>query len=119
MGRTVKNLYGRRPNPAEMTLEIISRGIYDVEIVFDTEHYNYLAQWSWCLDRGKGLVYMMDLSLKLPEYMGFKTARVYLRDYILFLSGYWKDGKASHTWDRSDSMEDYRLDKSKLSSPTK
>jgi hypothetical protein len=96
-----------------MTLEVISGGIYAVEITFNTRFYDEMQKHSWCFEQSKGLVYTMDLSGELPAKMGYKTARIYLRDLLLYL-----DGKLhTHTWKRS--LEDYRLDGANLSSTTK
>ncbi len=108
MGRKVSNLYSKTSNPNEMTLEIISGGIYSVEIMFNTRFYNTMCKYSWCFEQSKGLVYAMDLSMKLPEEMGYKTARVYLRDLILYL----ESKLHTHIWERR--LEDYRIDNSNL-----
>lgn len=107
MGRRVSNIYGKTANPEIMTLEVISNGIYDIEILFETKFHELLAKYSWCFEQSKGLVYMMDLTLDLPTKMGYNTARVYLRDFIMFHAGIWGDGVPSHIWERK--LENYAL----------
>lgn len=116
MGRKVSNLYSKRKDPAEMTLEIISNGIYDIEILFNTRFYDELAKYSWCFEQSKALVYMMDLSGELPVKMGYSTARVYLRDLLMYLDGKWNNGP-THVWNKP--MEDYRIDSTNLKPLTK
>jgi hypothetical protein len=112
MGRKVSNIYGTTANPDVMTLEITSNGIYSIEIVFDMWMYDSMKERSWCFEQTKGLVYTMDLSMELPTQMGYSTARVYLRDFIMYNSGMWGRHKPSHTWPRS--LENYVLRKEDL-----
>jgi hypothetical protein len=111
MGRTVNNLYGK--NPYGYTLEIISNGLYQLEIVFNESDYDAIRKYRWCFDSGKGLVYTHDLTMDLPKQMGYITPRVYLRDYLVFLKGYWNNNRPTHSWFR-DSVTDYCLDVNKL-----
>lgn len=112
MGKKVSNIYGKTSNPAVMTLEVISSGIYDIEISFETKFYELMNKYSWCFEQSKGLVYMMDLTLDLPAKMGYSTARVYLRDFIMYHAGVWGDGVPSHIWERK--LENYVLDGARL-----
>lgn len=112
MGRTVSNLYGTTANIDVMTLEIVSHGIYALEITFKTDHYNLLKPYNWCFDSGKGLVYFSDLSMNLASKMGYKTPRIYLRDYLMYMSNLWENAKPSMVWYRR-SIEDYEFDLSR------
>jgi hypothetical protein len=85
-----------------MTLEIISDGLYQLEILFNTDRYDDIKKYRWCFEASKGLVYCMDLTMELPKRMGYKTPRVYLRDYLVFLEGLWKDNKPTVIWKRND-----------------
>jgi hypothetical protein len=112
MGRRVSNIYGKTANPEVMTLEVISNGIYDIEITFETKFHELLTGHSWCFEQSKGLVYMMDLTLALPTKMGYNTARVYLRDFIMYHAGIWGAGVPSHIWERK--LENYVLTGARL-----
>lgn len=112
MGRRVSNIYGKTDNPRIMTLEVVSSGIYDIEISFETEFYELMNKHSWCFEQSKGLVYTMDLSLELPTKMGYTTARVYLRDFIMYHAKVWGDGVPSHIWERK--LENYILTGARL-----
>lgn len=107
MGRRVTNGYGVTANAEWMTLEIVSSGIYSIEIIFNTQDYEAMTPYSWCFEQGKGLVYMMDLTGALPRTMGYKTPRVYLRDFLLYQHNMFENGKPTHVWTRK--LEDYRL----------
>jgi len=108
MGRVVNNIYGSTDNHASMTLEIISAGLYQIEILFDAEKYEYLRKFNWCFEATKGLVYCMDLSMETPTKMGHKTPRIYLRNYLQYLDGNWANGKPKSNWPNKD-LTDYRL----------
>ena len=112
MGKKVTNIYGKTDNVDVMTLEIISSGIYNIEITFNAWMYDAMKHRSWCFEQTKGLIYTMDLSMALPTMMGYKTARVYLRDFIMFHYGMWGNGKPSHTWPRA--LDNYVLHKEDL-----
>jgi len=116
MGKKVTNLYGKTDNPDVMTLEIISDGIYNIEIVFSTWMYDEMRSRSWCFEQTKGLVYTTDLTLELPTIMGYKTARVYLRDFIMYSAGMWGDHRPIYTWPRK--LDNYVFNKEDLV-PTK
>lgn len=112
MSKRVANIYGKTSNPKVMTLEVISSGIYDIEVIFDTEFHDLLSKHSWCFEQSKGLVYTMDLSLELPAKMGYSTARVYLRDFIMYHAGKWGDMRPSHIWERA--LDNYCMTNGRL-----
>lgn len=112
MGRRVSNGYGITADPNCMSLEIVSNGIYAIEILFNTEDYEDMCKYSWCFEQGKGLVYMTDLTGILPARMGYKTLRVYLRDFLLHKHGMFANGKPTHIWARK--LEDYRLNSANI-----
>lgn len=91
-----------------MTLEIVSGGLYALEIEFNARFHQDLVKLNWCYEAGKGLVFATDLTGEIPRKLGFKTGRVYLRDYIMYLAGYWENGKATAIWHRK-SIPDYKL----------
>lgn len=109
MGRTVSNLYGNHVDSRWNTLEVISAGIYQIEIVFNAEHLKPMQKYRWCFEQSKALVYTMDLTMELPKALGYKTPRVYLRDYIVYLQGLWVNNKSSVIWTR-ESAHEYRFD---------
>jgi len=104
MGHRVANLYGVTADKDTMTLEIVSAGIYTIEIIFDTIYYDYLKKYNWCYEQTKGQVYCMDLTYDLPKTLGYKTPRVYLRNYLTHLS---KNNKIN--W-KHRSLENYKID---------
>lgn len=114
MGRRVSNLYGKTANPDVMTLEIVSGGLYALEVEFNAKYYESLTKLNWCYEEGKGLVYATDLTGQIPSAMGYRTGRVYLWAYILHLAGYSKDAMLWHR----ERITDYKLDVTKLR-PTK
>jgi len=109
MGRVVSNMYGVCENNDHMRLEIISAGLYQLEIYFNTKFYEHLKNYRWCYESTKGLVYCTDLTMALSNKMGYKTPRVYLRDYIMFIEGHWENAKPNVIWHRP-SLTEYRLD---------
>ncbi len=88
-----------------MTLEIVSNGLYCLELEFDTCYYDDLKKFNWCYEASKGQAYAMDLTMDVPTKMGYKTPRIYLRDYILHLAGYPK----GTIWHRKN-LANYKLD---------
>ncbi len=108
MGKTVNNMYGSVADSPTVTLEIVSKGRYQIEIVFYKHDSEAIQKYNWCFDAGKGLVYTHDLKMELASAMGYITPRVYLRDYLVFLRGFWKGNKPTFVWRRT-SMTDYRL----------
>lgn len=101
MGKRVANIYGKTTKPEVMTLEVISSGIYDIEVTFDTAMHEHMTKYSWCFERSKGLLYTMDLTLDLPTKMGYSTARVYLRDFIMYHTKIWGANRPSCVWEKS------------------
>lgn len=110
MGRRVSNLYGKTANPDVMTLEIVSGGLYALEVEFYAKFYDGISKLNWCYEEGKGLVYATDLTGQIPSAMGYRTGRVYLWAYMLHLAGYKKD---EVIWFR-EHLSDYKLDEKKL-----
>lgn len=92
------------------SLRLVSLGVYDVTILLNEDDLNVIRGGKWCYEQTKGLVYTMDLTMKLPKAMGYSTPRVYLRDYILFLHGY---DHRKVVWQRR-ALLDYRLDSNLL-----
>lgn len=98
-------MYGITANADVMSLEIISGGLYSLELTFDTKYYDELKKFNWCYEAGKGQAYAMDLTMEMPTKMGYHTPRIYLRDYLLHLAGYAKGA----IWHRKH-LSDYKLD---------
>jgi hypothetical protein len=110
MGRSVLNSYEAAPNVAFTYLTIASAGYYTAKAKLDNRFdavdiVENVKQYKWCYEASKGQIYTMDLSMKLPTQMHYKTARVYLRDYILFLLGH---NPHKVEWRRS-TLEDYTI----------
>ncbi len=104
MGRKVANNYQDGATPTHALLRIVSPGYYDIVIHVDKSMLESMYPYSWCLDQGKGQVYTMDLTMALPTLLGFKTPRVYLRDFVLYKQGLF----GQVIWRRPD-LCDYRF----------
>lgn len=103
MPRQVANQY----NGSELH---ILGAVYDVRVLIDAEDIEELSKYTWCYEQSKGLVYMTDLSMALPRKMKFKSARIYLRDYLLHIHGI---DHHEFIWRRKSAL-DYRLDHNDL-----
>jgi hypothetical protein len=110
MGRSVLNSYEVCEKSKCTLLKIVSPGYYAATAKLDeffdgVEIVNNVRQYKWCYEKSKGQIYATDLTMKLPRQMHYKTARVYLRDYILFLLGH---NPHKVEWRRRE-MSDYQV----------
>ena len=91
-------------NGLTTTLRIFSNKTGTNEVVIDTDLVDKLRPFTWCFEVSKQLVYTMDMRMTIAgDVFGYKTPRIYLWKYIVFL----ETGCTYSEWFRQNKL-DYR-----------
>jgi hypothetical protein len=93
MGRKVLNSYEPIAGTGFTWLTVASAGYYTAKAKLDNSFdavaiVDNVRRYKWCYEQSKGQIFTSDLTLKLAEQMRYKTPKIYLRDFIIFLLGH-------------------------------